>query len=264
MSFPAWLQASLSENLNISNGEVHVWMVWLDDWEWSFPSSSDILDDEELRHATSYRFEKDQRRFISRRMLLKKLLSLYLGIAPQMICFRYNPHGKPHLATCPESDSIQFNISHSQGLAVYVFGRNCRLGVDLESLQLLPEVDALISRWFPAQQARFLQKLSSQEKHLAFYRLWTLKEAYLKALGKGLGGPDDFVDSLPDNLKTSWHHTSMEFYRMDSWSFLVLKPAPNFFATIAVDKDNYRLRCFELEAGADFRVQPMIRELPAV
>ena len=238
-------------------------MVWLDDWEGRLPSSSDILDDEELRHATSYRFEKDQRRFISRRILLKKLLSLYLGIAPQMIRFRYNPHGKPQLATCSESDPIQFNISHSQGLAVYVFGRYRQLGVDLEYLQLLPEVDALLSRWFPAQQARFLQKLPSQEKHLAFYRLWTLKEAYLKALGKGLGGLD-FVDPIPNCLKTSWHYTSMEFYRINTWSFRVLTPAPNFVATLAVDEDNYRLRCFEWEAGADFRVQSMSRDLLSI
>jgi 4'-phosphopantetheinyl transferase len=264
MTFPGLQFTHPPEQLTISDYEVHIWIARLDDFEADLLPFVGILEKQERRQGTRFHFERDRKRFLTKRLILKKLLSLYLDTPPQFIRFGHNQHGKPHLLQPTRDTSLQFSNSHSQGLAVYVFGRFRRLGVDLESLQLLPEVDTLLSRWFPHLDASILQNLATQEKHLAFYRLWTLKEAYLKALGKGLGGPEDFVDSFPDDLKTSWYHPSMEFYRMHSWSFQVLTPAPNFIATLAVDEDNYFLRCFEWEAGAAFRVQPKIRDLLTV
>ena len=255
MTLPNLQMPSHPEKPLVTDLEVHVWQVWLDDWEGSLLSSSDLLSCEEKLRAASYRLEKDRRRFVSRRILLKKLLSHYLDIAPQMVLLRYNPLGKPHLADSSGSDAMQFNMSHSQGLAIYVFGRHRRLGVDLEALRLLPEVEVLCSRWFPGQQGRLGKTLS--EKQLAFYRMWTLSEAYLKALGKGFGSPEEYPDVMPYSLKTDWHDPAVQFYQMGGWSFRLLTPAPHFVAALAVDCDNYLLRCFEWRAQVDSPMPPL-------
>lgn len=256
MTFPSLLHTPIPEKLKISNLEVHVWRVWLDDWKESFLPFLAILDYEELQKAARFRFEPDRQWFLIKRIILKKLLSLYLGITPQMVRFRYNPHGKPHLSTRSGGDSIQFNTSHSQGLAVYVVSRQRHLGVDLESLQTIPEIDALLSRWFPPRKAMSLQKLPTQEKHLAFYRWWTQREAYLKALGKGLGGPRDIVDFFLKDIESARPNPPGKLSRVGSWSFHVLTPAPNFVATVAVEGDDYRLYCFKWEAEVD--IQPAL------
>jgi len=250
MNFSSLALSSFPERLAITESEVHVWTVFLDYWEESLSRLSDQLDTEELLLAACFRLERDRQRFVIRRTLLKKLLSFYLGIPPRMIRCNYGQYGKPYLSI---GSAIQFNTSHSQGLAIYAIGCQRHLGVDLEAIQPVPEIDALINRWFPSREARSLQHLSPQEKQEAFYRLWTKKEAYLKALGRGLGGPQDLVEFFPKDLSSAQHCPAGDFSRMGHWSFRVLTPAPNFVAALAVEGGDYRLHCFKWEAGIDLK-----------
>ena len=80
-----------------------------------------------------------ERRFIVRHGILRKILSLYLGIDPQAICFYYATYGKPYLCPQPSADTIQFSVSHSKGLALFAFTKGRRIGIDLEHLQLSPK-----------------------------------------------------------------------------------------------------------------------------
>jgi 4'-phosphopantetheinyl transferase len=237
------------ENLTISNLEVHVWIAWLDDWVERLLPFLGILEKRERHQGARFRFERDRKRFLTKRFILKKLLSLYLDTAPQMIRLRHNHHGKPYLISPSGDNSLQFSSSHSQGLALYVFTRQRHLGVDLESLQSIPEIDALLSRWFPHPEATILQSLATREKHLAFYRLWTQKEAYLKALGQGLGGPQHIVDFFPQGLG---QYPGEELTRLGPWTLQVLTPAPHFISALAVEGDDYRLRSFEWGVETDF------------
>jgi len=251
MTFSFFPLSSIPEKLAISNFEVHFWTIFLDRWVENLSSLSDHLDIEELSRAARFRRERDRQRFMIRRILLKKLLGLYLGTNPQMIRFNYGCHGKPYLSG---GTPLQFNMSHSQGLAVFVVSRRRQLGVDLESLEVIPEIDALLSRWLPPREARSLQKLPNQPKHLAFYRLWTQKEAYLKALGIGLGGPQNIINFFPKDLESARQNSPGELSRVGIWSFQVLTPAPNFVATVAVEGDDYRLHCLQWKAEID--IQP--------
>jgi 4'-phosphopantetheinyl transferase len=253
MAFPDKQHTSLSEQLKISDLEVHVWTVPLDYREESFYPYLGILDSEELHISASFRFERDRQRFIIRRIILRKLLSLYLGITPQMVRLRYSPHGKPYLLTPCDGDSIQFNTSHSKGLALYVFSRQRHLGVDLESLQLIPEIDALLSRWLPTQEAVSLLKLSTEKKHLAFFTFWVQKEAYLKALGQGLSHLNDITVFFPVTPEFAVQVSSGSPFWVGSWSCQILTPAPNYVAALTVEGGDYRLRCFKWDTGTDIQ-----------
>lgn len=246
MTFPGLQFTHPPEKLTISNYEVHTWIAWLDDWKERLLPFLGILEKRERHQGARFRLERDRKRFLTKRFILKKLLSLYLDTPPQFIRFGHNQHGKPHLIQPTHDTSLQFSTSHSQGLALIVVARQRNLGVDLESIQSLPEIDALLSRWFPRSEAMILQNLATQEKHLAFYRLWTLKEAYLKALGQGLGGPQQIVDFFPQALG---HYAGDAFARIGPWTLQVLTPAPHFIAALAVEGGDYRLSCFEWGAA---------------
>jgi 4'-phosphopantetheinyl transferase len=245
-SFPT--VCSEPEALVLSKSEVHVWTVFLDSWKKSFAFFLERLDEEEVVRAAQFRSETKRQRFVIRRFLLKKLLSLYLGIPCKEIHFNYGQHGKPYLSN---DSAIRFNTSHSQGLALYIISLQRQVGIDLETIQPVPEIDALLSRWFPSYQTTPLDKLSSQDKLLAFYQLWTTREAYLKALGRGVIGLQDTVDTFSTHTKSAHHHLFGESSGPDPWSFQVLTPATNFVATLAVASFDYRLRCFEWKADTE-------------
>jgi hypothetical protein len=108
-------------------------------------------------------------------------------IAPAAIVFRQAVHGKPYLATSPIA--LQFNMTHSQDLALYAVTLNQEIiGIDLEWINPDLAVSPLVSRFFTTQEQQFFSLLSVEQQRSAFYRLWTQKEAWLKATGIGLNG----------------------------------------------------------------------------
>src|SRR5207237_5593023 len=118
--------------------------------------------------------------------LLRWILGAYLGREPATLPFRYNDYRKPSLA---EGDDVQFNLAHSDGLALLAVARGREVGLDLERVR--PEVagEEIAERYYsPAEVAAF-RALPPSERERAFFACWTRKEAYLKALGRGLTVP---------------------------------------------------------------------------
>src|SRR5208282_2181592 len=119
---------------------------------------------------------------------LRVLLGHYLGVAPGGIEFSYGPKGKPRLAAPVD---VRFNISHSGGLALFAFTLDCEIGVDVEHIRPLRDMQEIASRFFCAEEATELMSLPAHGREQAFYLCWTRKEAYLKAVGEGLSEPID-------------------------------------------------------------------------
>jgi 4'-phosphopantetheinyl transferase len=171
----------------LGNNSVQVWLI-----EFArFSSEEEIwktrLIAEEQERASRYRFAWDRKQYAVTRGCLRWLLGLYLGVEPLSIEIRYAEHGKPYLAA-PYGD-LQFNVSHSDGLALLAFGRGEMLGVDVELVREDVEVDEIAKRFFsPAEQAA-LARLPAEQRRQAFFRCWTRKEAFIKAIGEGLSLP---------------------------------------------------------------------------
>ena len=148
----------------------------------------------ERRRASRLRFERDRRRFVAARARLRQLLGARLGVAPQAVEIAYGGRGKPALARRFAGSGLRFNLSHSEGVALYAFSRAGEVGVDLEALRALPEADRIAARVFaPRERATYLA-LAPRHRPLAFLRLWTRKEAFVKAHGAGLSMPLDSLD----------------------------------------------------------------------
>ncbi|HZQ70139.1 MAG TPA: 4'-phosphopantetheinyl transferase superfamily protein [Terriglobales bacterium] len=172
----------------LSVNQVQVWTVNLTSHVGSVSALRELLSEDEIARADKFRFEQGRNEFTITRGLLRTLLGHYLDVAPQQLRFSYTAHGKPQLegASKPRAE---FNVSHSDGIAVIAFADRRRLGVDVEKVRLDFEHQHIAERFFSENEREQLQKIPRQDIPFAFFRCWTRKEAFIKALGEGLSHP---------------------------------------------------------------------------
>jgi 4'-phosphopantetheinyl transferase len=236
--------AEISGSLNLSNREVHVWSVSLDRWHRRLSRLSRMLSADEFSRANRFYFDEDRNRFIIRHGLLRKILSLYLGTDPGGIKFNYGPFGKPYLSQGLGRGDIQFSMSHSDGLALYAFTRDRRIGIDLEVIQEFPDIEHIAACFFSPKENALLRQLPPEVQQRRFFHWWTCKEAYLKATGKGMTYPLNLVGISLDPVKPSQLLNPESLSQDHQWSLKVLSPTPTSVAAMAVEGRDYCLNCW--------------------
>ena len=155
------------------------------------PQRTEILSPDEIERAASFKFELHRRRFIAARSILRMILAHLLDASPQAIELSPGPHGKPQLAS---ESPIRFNVSHSADVALFAFALQREVGVDVEVRRTVEDAEQLAARFFSPGEAAQLRELSEPERSAEFLRLWTYKEACVKALGEGLAFPLDGIE----------------------------------------------------------------------
>lgn len=169
-------------SLSLGGREVHVWRTRLDDGDWGRA----LLNEEEAARADRFIRDIHGRRFAAARGALRVLIGRYLSVEAAGVAFDYNEFGKPSLAPELASHRLEFNVSHSEDMALLAFSRSRVLGVDIEQLRERADFEKLARRYFSPAEVRSLEGMPILERLPAFYRCWTRKEAYIKAKGKGL------------------------------------------------------------------------------
>ena len=147
-----------------------------------------ILSPDECARAERFVNPLLAHRFITAHGVLRHLLGQFLEVKPERLVFQHGARGKPFLGT-NYTKQIFFNLSHSEGLAVYAFAGQFEVGVDIEKIHTILEMDEITASYFSQLEQTTLMKLPSEEKISRFFRFWTCKEAVLKAAGYGFGFP---------------------------------------------------------------------------
>ncbi len=223
----------MDNKLTFSENEVHIWRADLDWAQSRIPNISESLSQDEKERASRFHFERDRNRFIAGRAILRELLGKYLEILPAEVPIQYGVHGKPRLGEM--SETICFNMSHSQNLAAYGFTQNQPLGIDIEAHREMPDADQIAQRYFSPTEFRAYLSVLREQKLETFYRCWTRKEAYMKATGEGFYLPlDQFEVSLrPDDPPALlWAASDPQEHK--HWSLLDFRPADSFAGAVAV------------------------------
>jgi len=224
-----WLLAPTSPAL--SGGAVHVWRASLDVPEEHFHRLARALSGDEHERAGRFRFEEDRRRFVVGRGILRELVGRYLGVEPRNIRFRYGPYGKPELAP---AEVLRFSVSHSHQLALYAFAKECDVGVDVEYLRSVRDIDSIIERHFTSREKALLRTLSGGRKLETFFIGWTSKEACLKAIGNGLTQPLESIDVAVHSGEPIRRVTLPGPYGVEEWSLNSVNPAAGYIGALAV------------------------------
>lgn len=153
-----------------------------------------ILSNEERERASRFYFAKDREQSVCARAILRLILAPLLNLDASKITFNTTKYGKLYLPHDINTQSIQFNLSHSHEIIVYALTLHTLIGVDVEYPKHNIDYDGIAKRFFSSNECKQLKALLENEKQMAFYNAWTRKEAYIKAIGEGLSHPLDTFD----------------------------------------------------------------------
>jgi len=225
--------------------EIHVWCAGLDPLAADLPSFARTLSAGERNRAERFQLDLDRTRFIVRRGLLRKILGRYLDIDPARLSFIYESRGKPALAEIAEGKTPRFNLSHSDGLALFALTPQPDIGIDVERLRPIPESSQIAAKFFSPHENAMLNALPAEQTLEAFFNCWTRKEAYLKATGEGI------ADALPQIEVTLAPGQAAQLLNIAGnaraaapWSLHSLLPAPGFIGALAAKAQGQHLLCW--------------------
>jgi 4'-phosphopantetheinyl transferase len=181
-------------------GGVRVWEFGIDLPGEEVAELARHLSDEERARAERFIFPRERGRFAAGRGRLRAILGGILGADPRSIAFVYGARGKPALAPPWDASGLAFSLSHSAGQALLALTVGREIGCDLEAHREVRYGEAVARRFFSEDENRALAAYVGPPWTAAFFRCWTRKEAFIKALGDGLAYPTRrFTVTLGEN-----------------------------------------------------------------
>jgi 4'-phosphopantetheinyl transferase len=208
--------------------DIGVWWKTLTAGDDEFAQLSTWLAPQE--HARAARFARDdlKRRYIVGRATLRWVLARALGIAPAEVRIVRGERGRPHL---DGNATLDFNVSHTAGVALIGLAVSGRIGVDVERLERNVSADGLAKKFLTAGERSTLASLDEESRRRRFLRYWTCKEAMSKATGDGLSAPFRRLDvRLDQTIELIAGPTP---YEPERWRLHPITVAEGYLATVA-------------------------------
>lgn len=217
---------------SLSKNPVQIWIGHLDLPVERIEAFNSILSDEERERAKRFHFEKHKVRYIASHGFLRKTLSKYINIEPTQIKFTQTSKGKP-MFDKTFLYNISFNLSHSDNKALIAVTSKDSIGVDIEFIRPMEDLDQLAKRFFSENEYKFINSFSKKED--IFFRIWTLKEAFMKATGEGIAELEDIETVFDDNQDVKIVYKK-KFLDPNIWNICYFNPAESFVGAMAVKK----------------------------
>jgi 4'-phosphopantetheinyl transferase len=224
-----------SDCFALNDQQVHVWLMDTDQTKPCLEKFVQTLAGDERQKGARFYRREDRERFLAVRGALRLILAGYLKTTPQQLRFVYGEHGKPALEKSL-SHNVRFNVSHSQNLALFAVARNGEVGVDIEAIRSDFDVESIALRYFTSQESAMICAAPAASRREAFFRCWTLKEAYAKACGLGLATIFEQAEISPASQlseKVTEVHTERE--RLSRWSIQELPILAGYKAALAIE-----------------------------
>jgi 4'-phosphopantetheinyl transferase len=206
-------------SLELMTEEVQVWVASLDVTDERYATLARVLPSEEKDRAASLT-PIAARRFVIARGILRTLLSGFTGTAAEKLRFRYGNSGKPFLV---DGDPIHFNVTHSADLGLFAFAPDRPVGIDVENERPVRRLLDVAQRFMSDDELRALVNTAPDERDAAFLRSWVVREARLKAEGKGVWSGSEHT-----NLRPNLTHK-------------LFTPRPGYIAAVAAEDSDWRL-----------------------
>ena len=200
---------------------------------------------DELERAARFKFDNKRREYIVTRGLLREALAVLLKTPAQEIQLTYTAENKPVLETRGQQQQLVFNATHSHGQALVAASLNRQLGIDIEKIRDDVEYEKLAQRYFSENEQQALQAYAG-DKQAAFFATWTRKEAFVKAVGKGIAfGLSEFDVTVDPQLEPQMLATRWQADDVHNWFMASLPVAENYQACVAADGGEIRLRLWQ-------------------
>lgn len=204
----------------------------------------DMLPDEDRSRARRFHRDADRLRFCIGRVMLRTLLAAYTGQTPQSITLSTGPNDKPVMNGGPS-----FNLSHSGTTVLVGVAESGDLGVDVEAVRAIDDIDSLARSCLSNREIEALAAWAAGEKLRAFLRAWTRKEAFVKALGTGIGiDLKSFSVSMNDTGDNALLDAGGCCPDADSWAVVPVRIPGAFEAAVAWNRPRFSVQVQEFES----------------
>jgi 4'-phosphopantetheinyl transferase len=226
--------ADVQDIPTLAENELHLWLLPLDQPRSVIEGLAATLDLDERARASRFQGARNQLRFVARRGLLRGLLGSYLETASSLVRFGYRSAGKPFLRHAHGQPRLEFNLSHSGAWALLGVTREVPIGVDIQVVEQIRDYMDIARQYFAPGEIRALNRLSPAESIEGFYACWTRKEAYVKALGRGLSlALQRFDVSAELSAPNTTLSVDPSAGVADSYTVWGFKPLPDSWAAVA-------------------------------
>jgi 4'-phosphopantetheinyl transferase len=208
----------------LENNSLHIWLFSLHAW---LSHSQQFLEAEEQQRAERFYFERHQRRFSTARTRVREILGLYLDQQPETLVFTYGKQGKPAVIN---DRNLHFNVSHTGDSGILAISSS-PIGVDMEQYSGRP-YSGIARQLFSEQEQQFLAALPPLAQPAFFFRIWALKEAFIKANGLGLSYP---LQAITMPLQGTEPVLLEDHLHEKTWKILHFMPSIAFSAAFCCD-----------------------------
>jgi 4'-phosphopantetheinyl transferase len=225
---------------------IHIWTIALDERTETVGALLSLLTGAERARAARYRSTELRVRFVVAHGALRTILSGYAGVAPGAVRLETTQAGRPYVPGAP----FDFNLSHSDGLAVVAVAASGQVGVDVERLRRVEDEDAVVRRFFAPGEIRQYEAVRTTERTSAFYSTWTRKEAFVKAVGTGLQRDLKSFEVEVSPQAVCPRISLDEDDGGPAWNLRSFSPHAHYVAAVALDREIEALEFFEWSADA--------------
>ena len=222
--------------------EAHVWRFDLDVPPAARADWTSLLSPNELDRHSRFRTDELQDRYLAAHARCRMLLGTYLGIDPAAVVIDVGASGKPLL----NHEGWHFNLSHSQDQCLVALTRRAAIGVDVEYKAREVDREGIAARYFSAAERTRLHLAPAENRNEIFYRLWTAKEAWLKATGAGIAGGLDRVEfAVNDDFSVKLGMIFEDGQSVEKWTIGSFDVTGEFVGAVAIGAPGVKVRRFD-------------------
>lgn len=221
--------------------EAHVWFVIPENIRESKIISEffSLLSTEEINRHNRFYFSEDRHRYLVSHAFVRRVLSKYLEKHPGDLKFHYTENGKPEILSNQYDQIVRFNLSHTIGLTVCIVTMNDDCGIDTEKIDNKTASIDVARLMFSESEFKFLEYLSGRTYLEEFFTRWTLREAYVKALGHGIDYPTNkLLFNIVDDKNIRVSIDDVNDAVSQYWQFQTMRPTSNHIVSIALKNEN--------------------------
>ena len=216
------------------HAQVQVWLAQLDHPPGLVEPCADLLSEPARKRIERYRTPELRSRHTVAAAALIDLIRLYTGTPAEQINLTKSELGKPTLTPGIQTSRLQFSMAHSRDLAAYAFTADRPVGVDIEEIAAAPTAD-LLRHCLSEHEREWFSAVPPARRCEVFYQLWTIKEAYLKAIGTGLSISPAIVEiELSPEGGYRFHRLPATIGTSKTWAIFPFSPQPDYAGAVVV------------------------------
>lgn len=170
----------------IAIDQQHIWSARYTDLDQFYPLLSGLVSAQEVTRAAGFKKNPDAQNYILRHGLVRAVLGQYIQTAPQEVRFVHDKSGKPDLDPGGDIHDIHFSLSRTDEMVCLGISKKNRIGLDIVKSDSSYPFSATAQYLFTPGENQWITRTPYHEQYIRFFRIWSLKEALLKATGGGV------------------------------------------------------------------------------